>query len=265
MMRTLAIGLAGLGFSLGLVNSSAGTIAFQDAFNDAGRAATTTYGTDGYDLYSTTPSGTNGIKSSTDPFGTGARITSLPKYVSSITASSIANFSASGGNWATINNPKGGTVEGGFTGFEATSSIADKRILTINFDPNNQAPSTFYIGIMVDISNQKVWYPDAIHLLQISKGKGDSGLKALTEDVNKGVDVYLFRVSDLEKGSQISIGGSQTTQQPDKTYDMVISGILFTQTVPEPSSVILLGVGGLALFAVCRTRGGGVARAPLKG
>src|SRR5262245_22547370 len=114
--------------------------------DNAGPATPTTYGTAGYDLYSTTPTGTfiGGI--SGDPFGFGTRIVSLPTYISGIAANG-ANLSAGGYSYATINNPLGGQVEAGFT-LRDDAITTEKDLLNIVVGAGS--PSSFAIGLMAD-------------------------------------------------------------------------------------------------------------------
>src|SRR5437588_8042063 len=69
---------------------SAAILAYNGEVHDAGPSVAITYGTDGYDLYSTSPNGTPPTATYT-AFGP-TRITSLPSYIGAINAAG-ANYS----------------------------------------------------------------------------------------------------------------------------------------------------------------------------
>src|SRR5580658_5681373 len=93
-------------FLLGLIRSTAGAavITYVGEVAGAGAAAPVTYGTDGYDLYSTSPTGTTSGFGGLGPFQYGTRLTKLPNYLTSITAPS-GNYSTGGYGYATLDNP----------------------------------------------------------------------------------------------------------------------------------------------------------------
>lgn len=216
---------------------------FSGLIDNAGPSATTTYGIDGYDLYSTSAVGDS---SSLDTglgaggaFAVGNRLTLLPYYVSSITANGVNNSAAAWG-YSTIDNPLGGTIQAGFT-YNRGSTSTERDLLDINLGAN--VPTSFYIGLITDTSYVERDYLDGIRL-RSALGGSNTGLITTTGDRSSGVDVYMFRIDGALPNDVITISGLETTQSPSGLYnDIGVSGLVFT-AVPAPSSLAtLIGVG----------------------
>jgi hypothetical protein len=246
--------------------SRAAIISYIGEAANVGAAATTTYDANGYDLYATTPVGTNTrtYDPGDGPFGTGTRLTQLPSFVSSITAPAN-NASASGYIfYATIDNPAGGQVEAGLTFAIASTPGVQNDVVSINLGSN--VPTVFDIGFLVNISGIDVLnpsgvaadYPDDIRLRQ-ANGTGDSGLittSKATADFG-AADVYFFQVSGAASGDTLTFSAIQNSQNVgDGNYHTDLAGVLFpsADSVPEPASVGALAIFGCGLLTRRRRR-----------
>lgn len=214
---------------------------FSGLVDNAGRSATTVYGTAGYDLYGSSAVGDASGVDLVGAFAAGDRITALPFYVTSITASG-ANHSAAAWGYSTIDDPLGGTMQAGFT-YNRASTVGERDLLDITLGPD--VPASFYIGLITDVSYVERDYLDGIRLRNVLGGS-DTGLIAATGDRTSGVDVYMFRIDGARSNDIIRISGLETTQSPSGLFnDIGVSGLVFT-TVPAPSSLVtLIGVGAM--------------------
>jgi hypothetical protein len=242
--------------SLGLVEPSRGAIiSFAGEAAKVGAAGTVTYGTDGYDLYATTPTGTTTPTTSSAAFGAGTRLMKLPGFVSSVTAPPSVG-SAGGFGYATIDNPAGGTVESGVT-YVITSSPTQNDILKVSI--GSGAPAQFDIGYLTS-QDQNVAvqydYPTSLRLRQTNgSASGDSGLIATNPTGNGNIDFYFFRVSGAAAGDVYTFSRIESNANPgDSMYHITAGGLVFTQSVPEPASLAIVAIGGISFLSRRRSQ-----------
>jgi hypothetical protein len=233
-------------------------VAFIKEAASVGAAASTTYGTVGYDLYGTTPVGTNTPTNNVGPYSTGTRLTQLPGFVTSITAPAN-NQGASGFNfYATINNPAGGQVESGYTLARVSSPgiQSDVGSITIGANP----PSLFDIGVLENATGTAAGggaandYPDDLRIRESVGGSADSGLIATNKaSATLGaLDVYFFQVTGASAGDVYTISAVENGRNNDQgDYHATLVGVLFpaTASVPEPGSIGMLCAAGMTLLA----------------
>jgi len=231
--------------------SSADQISYIGEAANVGSFATTTYDSNGYDLYATTAIGTNTrtFDPFDGPFGSGTRLTNLPGFVTSITAPA-QNASASGYVfYATINNPVGGQVEGGYTFSIASTPGVQNDLASIHI--GSDVPSEFDIGMLENLSpaavGQSADYPDGIRLRQANSA-GDSGLittNKATADFG-AVDVYFFQIDGAAVGDTLTFSAVENSQNVgDGNYHATLAGVLFPSaaSVREPMAVKWNGLG----------------------
>lgn len=130
-------------------------------------------------------------------------------------------------------------------------------LATISFGAG--VPDTLRVGLLVGAqrfnTDVGVDIPAAVSLGErvgtstlgwVSQATDRSGLSA--NDIR--ADWYFFEVSDIQAGEVLTIGGQRSSATaPDKF--VVINGVTF-DVIPEPSSALLIGLGGLVLL--CRRR-----------
>jgi hypothetical protein len=217
-------------------------------------ASNSPYISAGYDLYSTTsPSdhNTGGGGNNSGAFTVGTRLTSLPSFITSITSAG-ANSSAKGYAplYTDIDNPAGGIVQAGFTyNFTTTPSVEDDLVAILI---GNGAPSTFYIGAIINTSGASQDDDDFMRLRQTTGGSADSGLISTRNTNNGTVDLVLFQITGAAPGDVYTLSGVESQPNPSSgDYNVPLAGLTFTASaVPEPNSAFLLlpALVGLTAF-----------------
>ncbi len=212
----------------------AATITYVREIVHVGQSVALTYGTGGYDLYSTSAAATTDGSVSSSPFGIGDRLTQLPAYISGITAPYSSYQSAAGFGYATIDDPTGGTVEAGDLATKS-STASQNQILTINI---SHPVSDFLVGYMTNIDSAGFDYPESLELSQTAgSGSAGSGLISTTQQTDGKIDLYLFEVSGALPGDAFTFSGVQNEANQGNYY-FSTSGLVFS--VPEPRRLCLL-------------------------
>lgn len=248
-LRAAAVAVACAIAAVSTPRASAATITPYAAFNDVGPAIVTQFGTSGYDLYNTQPttfSGGQGTDSGA--FLTGTRLSSFPSYVASVTANG-AGSSFSSSQYARVNNPVGGQVYTGFTYRYSTPNV-EQNLLRITV--GSSVPSTFYVGVMTNLDNNVVDFPDAFRLLQSGGGSGNSGLFNTSGPIDGGLDAYFFQVSGATAGDLIDLSlVGHVAGVTDNKVHLGTPGLLFSTAAPVATGVPLpRGAGPAMLTAI---------------
>lgn len=224
--------------------SRADTVTYWGGIKNAGPAATIRYSTDGYDLFSTalpdhitrTWYGYDGA------FRAGERLQELPPYIAKITAPPGIDTASAAGfqGYSLIDNPSqpGKKIRAGFEVTHAPNGRAIVPLVLIKLSSYATIPKNWYLGFMTNIHRGRVDdYPSVIQVtcggskVTVKTGRGGG-------HPDGGIDVYFFRMTNLQPSDQIIVGAaSGTRNMAGGAFNPSISGLLFTEKAPRAAMV----------------------------
>ena len=197
----------------------------------------------------TDPAGKNVLgQDGYDVVGTNSRV-SLPSYVSSITP--FAVFPGIGG-YQLIDDPNttpGATPTTIQSGTTTPGGGVGAQEVDYTFTTNGSAPAQFQVAVLIDNLDVAPYNPASVTIFQ-SSGTGATAAPTAAESIattgsvfnDRSGDLVYFLISGAQSGDVFTVGGTGGTNG-----DVTDSFIAFD--VPEPASLGLLGLGGLALLA----------------
>jgi len=174
-------------------------------------------GTDGYDLS-----------------GSSAPLL-LPSYV--LSSAVAGNHNQTRGLVDDPADPTGSDIAGGWSGGSGSSGTFG----TFVFQGTSLATETLRLGVLYDSDWSIAWGTQTFTLTQTVGGSATATTPTLTL-AGDGVDAAFFDIAGIQDGdtfvlsyTDISIGWAH------------IGGVTFDTVVPEPSSLAILGLGGLLI------------------
>lgn len=189
---------------------------------------------------------------STGGTGPNTIVSQLPSYISTVIPA--ATYGETAGFLQMADDPTqpiSANVSDITLGYIFTASGAETDFLNITL----AEPVTFVLGIFFDHhtninydGSATSYTPSDIRVRQTVGGSANSGLVNMS-DVRNGVIDFMFFTVSGNAGDQFTISGTQNGGWSNQG----IGGITF-ETVPEPASPALLGIGALAMFWIMRRR-----------
>jgi len=175
-------------------------------------------------------------------FGISSTYTSLPSYVSSV-SSSLATFS--GGAYAQINDPTTSSptapsIQSGTLYLNGVA--ANTEVQMFQFTLTGTVPGSFQVGLLFDNVDNGVTATGNSFRITGSNG-GDSGLLSVASP-NNVPDWYFFNITGGQAGDVYTVF-EDTGASPG---NVLVGGVSFDSPVPEPTSLLLLGVGASGLL-----------------
>ena len=207
------------------------------------------YGTDGVFLVSTTAQ--NAAQ------GTAVTFERTPAFTAPVAASATNNFT---GNFQNANGTTGflqndandATIRLGYSGFNVGSNntaIGQTDLYTYTLTADQAIGETLRLGVFSGTNNgdPRLGFTE----LQVTAG-GDSATAIDPRDTNTGnaPDLFFFDITGLVTGDEIVISAANSNLEGNNFNAVTIGGITFDTAIvaiPEPSSLALLGLGGLGL------------------
>lgn len=172
--------------------------------------------------------GTDGYRSAIS-----AGLVSLPSYVASANVSGAHNQTR--GSFDNPADPSGADVPAGWSGNSGSSGT----FATVVFQGSLLSTETMRLGVLYD-SDWSLAYGTQTFTLTQTVGGTDSATTPTLTLAGDGLDVAYFDLAGVQDGdtfvltfTDVSINWAQ------------ITGITFDTVVPAPSSLALLGLGGL--------------------
>lgn len=171
----------------------------------------------------------------------------LPSYVSSMGI--LSGTYGGNASYASIDDPllvppNGGGlfVTGTMNPAPGLGNPADLYSFTFNSLASSR---TVRVGLMVDNLDGAGFNADSLELVQTAGGVATSGVIPTTSLSfnNRTPDWLFFDISGIKNGDAfkvVGVGGSSTTA--------TLGGIAFDSVVPEPSTLMLFGLGGLLVW-----------------
>ncbi len=176
-------------------------------------------------------------------------VSSTPGYVSSVTQNAGVS-SAGGWGYDTVTNSAAGTGQLGV--FELEGGAAGNEVQFFEFTLGASTPDTISIGLTVDGSDLGgVFTPTDLrvdHLNSANVSQGDVSQAAGGEGTFESADHYFFNVTGAVAGDKIRIYATNNGDTGTGSRTQLHINAITFDSVPEPSSTALLGLGGLALI-----------------
>ena len=219
-------------------------VSYRGVIKNAGPTAAVRYSTDGYDLFSTAPPEriTRTWYGYDGAFRAGEQLQKLPPYISKIAAPPGIDTASAAGfqGYSLIDNPSqpGKKIRAGFEVTHAPNGRAIVPLVLINLSSYATIPKNWYIGFITNIHRGRV--DDYPSVIQVTCGESKVTVKTGRDGghPNGGIDVYFFRMTNLQPGDRITIGAASGTRNfTGGAFNPSISGLLFTERVPRASAI----------------------------
>ena len=176
----------------------------------------------------------------TDGYWNPSNGTVLPAYVASASKKNVGGDNT-GAGFGVMDDPgdPSGTDTWNYGGWRHNSTTElEMATITLSGDAGTLlAGQTLRIGWLSDIYN----FSGSFYMRVAVDSGGNSGLTPLISYNDDGLDAAFFDISNVANGDVIRLYGTSVTSAA------VMGGVTFDTLVPEPTSLAMLGLGGLLI------------------